>query len=88
MPADTDWLSSLRRERTASEKNWYTAFILSLLCGIFGVDRFYVGRTGLGILKLLSGGGYLVWWIVDIILLLQGRMKDDLGREVRRPARK
>jgi len=79
-----DWIGSLRLQRNASTKNWTTAFLLSVCLGLFGADRFYLGRIGLGILKLLTFGGYLVWWIIDVILLLQGRMKDDLGREVRR----
>lgn len=83
-----DWVESLRRERGLSNRNWNTALLLSILLGIFGADRFYVGRTGLGILKLLTFGGYFVWWVVDVIFLLQGRMKDDLGKLVRRPEKR
>ncbi len=83
-----DWIDSLREERARSTKNWDTALLLSILLGIFGVDRFYVGRTGLGVLKLLTFGGYFVWWVIDVILVLQGRMKDDLGRLVRKAERR
>ena len=83
-----DWVDSLRRERGLSNRNWNTALLLSILMGIFGADRFYVGRTGLGILKLVTFGGYFVWWVMDVILLLQGRMKDDLGKLVQKPARR
>jgi hypothetical protein len=83
-----DWIDSLREQRALSTKNWSTALFLSILLGIFGIDRFYVGRTGLGVLKLLTFGGYFFWWVIDVILLLQGRMKDDLGRVVRRPEKR
>ena len=83
-----DWVEKLRRERGLSNRNWNTALLLSILLGIFGADRFYVGRTGLGILKLVTFGGYFVWWVMDVILLLQGRMKDDLGKLVQKPARR
>ena len=83
-----DWVASLRRERGVSSRNWNTALLLSILLGVVGADRFYVGRTGLGILKLVTFGGYFVWWVVDVILLLQGRMKDDLGKLVQKPVRR
>lgn len=42
-----------------------TALVLSILCGTLGVDRFYIGDTGLGIGKLLTFGGLGVWAIID-----------------------
>lgn len=80
-----DWVESLREQRAVSAKDWGTALLLSIFFGVFGCDRFYVGRTGLGVLKLITLGGYLIWWLIDVILLCQGRMKDDLGRLVRKP---
>jgi len=82
--ADDKWLDALQTHRGASTLNWHTALLLSVFLGWLGADRFYSGRIGLGVLKLLTLGGYFVWWVVDIVLLLQGRMKDDLGREIRR----
>jgi len=82
-----DWVASLREQRGLSSKDWDTALLLSIVLGIFGADRFYVGRTGLGVLKLMTFGGYFIWWVIDVILVLRGRMKDDLGKLVQKPER-
>ena len=45
------------------------SLLLSVIVGGFGIDRFYIGDTGLGVLKLLTGGGLGVWWIVDMFVI-------------------
>ena len=37
----------------------------SILCGLFGVDRFYLGQPWLGALKTLTFGGYFLWYVAD-----------------------
>lgn len=49
--------------------NWLLTLVMSVIFGMWGVDRFMMGHIGLGILKLLTGGGFGIWWIVDIILI-------------------
>ena len=56
---------------------------MSITAGWLGLDRFYVGSPTLGLLKLLTLGGFGIWWATDIILLLTERMKDDDGRPLR-----
>lgn len=46
-----------------------TALALSIFFGGIGVDRFYIGDTGLGLGKLFTGGGCGVWAIVDWFLI-------------------
>lgn len=66
-------------QETHSHKSWVALIILSLLFGCLGVDRFYAGRIVLGILKLLTGGGFFIWWMIDLILAVTGNMKDSKG---------
>ena len=49
--------------------NWILALLMSLFFGTLGVDRFIMGHVGLGILKLITGGGFGIWWLVDVILI-------------------
>jgi TM2 domain-containing membrane protein YozV len=50
-------------------KDPQTSLILSIFLGKFGIDRFYIGDTGIGIGKLLTCGGAGIWWIVDCFLI-------------------
>ena len=47
-----------------------------------GIDRFYLGYTGLGILKLLTCGGFAIWAIIDSILIGMGKMRDAEGNSL------
>ena len=63
-------------------KSKTTALILSILLGELGIDRFYLGYTGLVILNLLTGGGFGIWWLVDIILIATGKLTAKDGSEL------
>lgn len=52
-----------------------TSLIISILAGSFGIDRFLIGDTGIGIGKLLTCGGFGIWTIVDWFLI-QGATKE------------
>ena len=65
-------------------KSFNVALILSILVGGVGIDRFYLGYTGLGVAKLLTGGGCGVWWLIDLILIATGKMKDAQGNELQK----
>jgi TM2 domain-containing membrane protein YozV len=52
-----------------------TALLISIFAGVYGIDRFYIGDTGMGIGKLLTCGGLGVWAIVDWFLI-QGATKE------------
>lgn len=64
----------------APGKSFVVTWLFALLLGYFGVDRFYLGKVGTGVLKLVTAGGCGVWYLVDLILVLVGSQKDKDGR--------
>ncbi|MBX7443352.1 MULTISPECIES: TM2 domain-containing protein [unclassified Arthrobacter] len=62
-----------------SSKSFLTAWLLSLLLGVLGVDRFYLGKVGTGILKLVTLGGFGIWALIDLILILTNKARDKQG---------
>lgn len=85
-PTESIPLLRHRLEETAPESRYYVlsaayktpglALLLSFLFGILGVDRFYVGNTGLGIAKLCAtfltaGIVGTIWWFVDLFLIVR-----------------
>lgn len=53
------------------------SLILSIVVGSLGIDRFYIGDIGLGVIKLITCGGLYIWWLVDIFLIMgKTRMKN------------
>jgi len=49
--------------------NWLLTLLLSIFLGSLGVDRFILGHVFLGILKLITLGGFGLWWLIDVILI-------------------
>ena len=68
----------------ASEKSRGVALALVTLLGVFGGHRFYVGKTGTGILMAATLGGAGIWWLYDLILVASGSFRDVNDRLVYR----
>ncbi|MCB0926380.1 MAG: NINE protein [Mycobacterium sp.] len=70
-----------------SDKSKTTAGLLQILLGSFGVGRFYLGYTGLGIAQIavvwLTCGIGGIWTLIDGIMILTGKVPDAQGRPLR-----
>lgn len=62
-------------------KSKVVALILSIFFGELGIDRFYLGYIGTGILKLITCGGFGIWWLIDLIMIATGKLKPKDGSE-------
>jgi TM2 domain-containing membrane protein YozV len=64
----------------SDQKQWLVALLLSIFTGGLGIDRFYLGYTGLGIAKLLTLGGCGIWALIDMIMIAMNSLPDAQGR--------
>ncbi|MFD6393609.1 TM2 domain-containing protein [Nocardia sp. NPDC060259] len=70
-----------------SDKQKLMAGLLEIFLGSFGVGRFYLGYTGLGIAQIavvwLTCGIGAIWPLIDGIMMLTGKVPDAQGRPLR-----
>lgn len=66
-----------------SDKNGIICLVLCLLVGTLGIHRFYVGKIGTGVLMILTFGGFGLWTLIDLIMIVCGKFTDSEGGAIK-----
>jgi len=66
-----------------SEKGFVPTVLLCYFLGSFGIHRFYAGKIGTGLLMLVTFGGFGIWTMIDLIILICGNFEDSQGLLIR-----
>jgi hypothetical protein len=69
---------------TVSERSRGIALVLAFFGGVFGLHRFYLGRTQSGVWMCVTLGGCGIWYLYDIVVVAAGDFTDGEGRRVTR----
>lgn len=90
----TEETAQKKEKDEVSPKSRTITLVLALIVGFLGIHRFYVGKTGTGVLQLLIsvifgsvtaglgiGLGW-VWALIDIFVIVAGNFTDKQGRKI------
>lgn len=65
-----------------SDRSRLVALLLCWFLGYFGAHRFYVGKMGTGLLMIVTLGGFGLWWLLDLVMIVIGQFTDVEGKLV------
>jgi len=65
------------QEPEVSKRSRGVALLLSFFGGLFGLHRFYVDKPRTAIAMLVTGGGFFIWYLYDLVLIAAGEFRDS-----------
>ena len=67
-----------------TDNTWLVTLLLCLFVGFLGIHRFYVGKSGTGFLQIITFGGFGLWVLIDLIMIVMGKFTDKEGNFISR----
>ena len=58
-----------RKEEGMQKREVWVTYLLWFFFGIIGVHKFYLNKFGMGILYILTGGIFLIGWLIDLFMI-------------------
>lgn len=82
--AETAVKKEMRKEKKAKHanaggKSQLVALLLVIFVGGLGIHRFYLGYTWQGVVQLLTGGGCVIWALIDLVRIATGDLQPKGG---------
>lgn len=71
-----------KEQKAVSHCSYFATLMLARYTGLFGLHRFYVGKSISGFFMAITLGGLGVWWLVDQILIMTQKFNDADERVV------
>lgn len=68
-----------------SSRSYVITLLFAFFLGCFGIHRFYTGYVWIGVVQLLTGGGFGLWALIDLISLALNKYVDADGKELDDP---
>jgi len=72
----------LLNSNSQSQNQWIVVLLLAFFLGIIGAHRFYVGKNGTAVLMILTLGGFGLWLLYDLIVIITGNFKTKEGNKI------
>lgn len=67
-----------------TDNTWLVTLLLCLFVGFLGIHRFYVGKSGTGFLQIITFGGFGIWVLIDLIMIVMGKFTNKEGNFISR----
>lgn len=65
-----------------SPKSFVAVLLFCLFLGGLSIHRFYVGKVGTAILQIITLGGFGIWLLIDLIMIIVGSFTDSNGKRI------
>ena len=74
--------NKLLKSDSQSQNQWIVVLLLAFFLGIIGAHRFYVGKNGTAVFMILTLGGFGLWLLYDLIVIITGNFKTKEGNKI------
>lgn len=73
--------SNIKRDENSSDLNGIVLLLLFIFLPT--AHYVYVNKIGLALLFLFTGGGFGIWWFIDLVRVISGNFPDQNGKPIR-----